>query len=46
MAAATENLAKRLAAGQFHRVKLYDKIASQQQLGQQRGSERAGLVRS
>lgn len=51
MAAAAENLAKRLAAGEVHKVKVYDKAAPQQQPvvravpEQQRGRERTAPVR-
>jgi hypothetical protein len=51
MAAATDNLAKRLAAGEVHKVKLYDKAAPQQQPvvrpapEQQRARERTAHVR-
>jgi len=51
MAAAADNLAKRLAAGEVHKVKVYDKAAPQQQPvvrpvpEQQRARERAAHVR-
>jgi hypothetical protein len=51
MTAAAENLAKRLAAGEVHKVKVYDKAAPQQQPvvrpgpEQQRGRERTAHVR-
>lgn len=51
MAAAADNLAKRLAAGEVHKVKVYDKAAPQQQPvvrpapEQQRTRERAAHVR-
>jgi hypothetical protein len=51
MTAAADNLAKRLAAGEVHKVKVYDKTAPQQQpvvrpaLEQQRARERAAHVR-
>lgn len=51
MAAAAENLAKRLAAGEVHKVKVYDKAAPQQQPvvravpEQQRARERTAPVR-
>jgi hypothetical protein len=51
MAAAADNLAKRLAAGEVHKVKVYDKTAPQQQpvvrpaTEQQRARERAAHVR-
>lgn len=51
MAAAADNLAKRLAAGEVHKVKVYDKAAPQQQpvvrpaLEQQRARERTAHVR-
>jgi len=51
MVAATENLARRMAAGEMHRVKVYDKAAPQQRPvirpapEQQRGRERAAPVR-
>jgi hypothetical protein len=51
MAAAAENLAKRLAAGEVHKVKLYDKAAPQQRTvatpmpEPQRGRERTNHVR-
>lgn len=51
MAAAAENLAKRLAAGEVHKVKVYDKAAPQQQPvvrpgpEQQRARERTAHVR-
>ena len=51
MAAAAENLAKRLAAGEVHKVKVYDKAAAQQQPvvrpapEQQRARERTAHVR-
>lgn len=51
MAAAADNLAKRLAAGEVHKVKVYDKAAPQQQPvvrtapEQQRARERTAHVR-
>ena len=51
MAAAADNLAKRLAAGEVHKVKVYDKAAPQQQSvvrpapEQQRARERTAHVR-
>jgi hypothetical protein len=51
MVAAADNLAKRLAAGEVHKVKVYDKAAPQQQPGvrpapeQQRARERTAHVR-
>jgi hypothetical protein len=51
MAAAADNLAKRLAAGEVHKVKVYDKAAPQQQPvvrpapEQQRARERTAPVR-
>jgi Large polyvalent protein-associated domain 7 len=52
MAAAADNLAKRLAAGEVHKVKVYDKAAQQQQQPvvrpapeQQRARERTAHVR-
>lgn len=51
MTAATDNLAKRLAAGEVHKVKVYDKAAPQQRTvapptpEQQRGRERTVHVR-
>lgn len=51
LTAAAENLAKRLAAGEVHKVRVYDKAAPQQQLvmrpapEQQRARERTAHVR-
>lgn len=51
IAAATENLAKRLAAGEIHKVKVYDRVAAPQRPvvrptpEQQRTRERASPVR-
>ena len=51
MASAADNLAKRLAAGEIHKVKVYDKAAPQQRPvmqpvpEQQRTQERAAPVR-
>jgi hypothetical protein len=51
MAAAADNLARRLAAGEVHKVKVYDKAAPQQQPAvrpapeQQRARERTAHVR-
>ena len=51
MVAAADNLAKRLAAGEVHKVKVYDKAAPQQQPvvraapEQQRAHERSARVR-
>jgi hypothetical protein len=51
MAAAAENLNRRLAAGEVHKVKLYDKSAPPQRatvqptLEPQRSRERAGPAR-
>ena len=51
MAAAADSLAKRLAAGEVHKVKVYDKAAPQQRPvvrpapEQQRARERAAPIR-